>query len=107
MQDRIHQTETSKRVLWIERNEHNIFQARYQPKNQKTGLPWQASRTIYAGQDVYVRHDYKGNFRIDPDVDLIAGLSTEQWTEGGKWKGGYSGYSTFALALAALKKNIK
>jgi hypothetical protein len=102
----VYQTETAKRVLWIRQTEHGLFSANYQPKNPKTGKPWQAHRHIEAGRDAYVLCN-NHEFVVAKCPAPFEGATDTKWTEGGRWKMGYTGFSTKELAMAALQKYMK
>jgi len=104
MRTTIYKTQTQKRVLYIVQTQHGVFNAYYQPLNPKTGKPWQAHRSIEAGQDVHVlwnRDDFVVHANPAP---FHSGVN---WTENGRWNNGYCAFSTQELALAALQKYVK
>jgi hypothetical protein len=106
MQNTVYQTETPRRVLWITHNtKHDVFEARYQPRNPKTGKPWQASRSI-SGRDVHVLFNGQ-DFIVRRGPAPWSGQAELAWTDGGRWKQGYEAFSSYEVALAALQKEIK
>jgi hypothetical protein len=93
---------TATRIYWVSQSEE-IWQARFQPLNPKTGKPWQASRRIKVGHDCW----RAGNWKLRTQTAMQSGPlpKFEVWTqfEGGQ-TGADSGFSSEELAWAAVER---
>ena len=81
-------------------NERSLWRCEFQPRNPKTGRPWQAARTVLLGN---VSHRLS-NHNTGAE-DIRPGLSprnSEMW-ENGKYNSIDQGYVDRADALAAVE----
>lgn len=91
-------TNTKTRIYFTSCNSAGLFHAYYQPINQKTGKPWQASRYITKGQDAHWLYNYRNEESI-----ISNGPLPSDWYKSGEWTNGAEGFSTEALALSAIE----
>lgn len=91
-------TNTKTRIYFTSCNSTSLFHAYYQPINQKTGEPWQASRYITKGQDAHWLHDSRAEVSV-----IGSGPLPSDWWKSGEWTNAAEGFSTEALALAAIE----
>ena len=110
MTQRIEQTETPTHVYWVWAFANGTYGAAYQPRNPKTGAPWQGIREITRGQNCHeLRNSKTGVNRIVngalphrwwrncPIVD-----ASEWLINGERWTGASNYYRTVEDALAAI-----
>ena len=92
---------TATRVYKVYQSSNLVWKASYQPINPKTGKAWQASRRIMSGNCYVLNNYYTG----ETTGVVIGNLPAfEVWTKVGKgMTGADTGYSTEALALAAVE----
>lgn len=99
------ETETATHVFWTYfYPATGLYVARFQPKNKKTGKPWQAVRDIIKGSNVIVFSNWKTEEKKVRSGSEIP----ENWTEldGGKWNSVGLYYATQSDALIAIS-NMK
>lgn len=93
-------TKTASRIYYTLKDSFGVFHAYFRPLNPKTGKPWQASRGITKGRDCYILWNYS----TKKNTGVIIGSlpAWEDWKDLG-WNAAGAGYSTEALALAAIE----
>jgi hypothetical protein len=89
------QTQTAKRVYYTV-NQDGIWNAYYQPLNPATRTPWQASQRIMRGHDCH----RLGNREVT--TGIVSGPAPADWLERGEFTRCLCGFSSEALALAAI-----
>lgn len=92
------ETRTDKRIYFTTLHS-GLYGASFQPINQKTGEPWQAFRNI-KGWDAYRLHSWET--KEDSGV-IIGNPPASTWGENGRWTSLSRGFSSEALALAAIE----
>jgi hypothetical protein len=94
---------TAKRIYWVNQDGFTgLFHAAFQPINQKTGKPWQAMHRIN-GADAYELHNTETKESTGVVVGKLPAFSDPIWQKLGS---GDTGFSTAALAIAAMEKAI-
>lgn len=97
--NKLHVTFTDKRVYWVTES-NGLWHAHFQPLRPGTKTPWQASRGIPTGWDCYRLHNYRtGKYLLNMGV----APTFEDWSK--DWTSLQRGFSTEALALAAIKNH--
>lgn len=92
------QTDTTGRIYWTAVWD-NLWFAYWQPKNPKTGQPWQAVRSICKGKDAYQLSNHRTSTVQAPVIGPAPAF--ELWAAMGA-TGLTRGFSSEALALAAI-----
>ena len=95
---RDNETRTATRIYYTTSSANGLWRAHFQPLNPKTGHPWQAARDITKSWDAYVLW----NHQTVVSSGIIFGRMPKDWSQNGVYTSGSSGYSTEALALAAI-----
>jgi hypothetical protein len=97
-----HIVKTMPNRLYYVFEKDGLFTAAFQPINKKTGLPWQAQRSLRDGADRCVLQNYKTRERLVLDQGTIP----KDWhkTYGGEYNTACGGFfSTRELAIAAVE----